>query len=59
LKVCGPAPIHQLLARRGFPGGDPQGDYMAMVCNDENKYLVCEHYKIRAKPKEAEKNEAE
>ncbi len=47
-EVCGPAPIHQLCARREFPCGDPRRDYVAMVCNDENEYLKCEHYKIRA-----------
>ncbi|MFH0803558.1 MAG: hypothetical protein V1877_00335 [Candidatus Tagabacteria bacterium] len=54
-KVCGPAPIHQRLARRAFSCGDPRRDYIAVVCNDEGRYLECEHYKIRAKPKEAEK----
>ena len=58
--ICGPAPIHQLWARREFPRGDPRGDYVAMVCNSKNKYLECEHYQIR-KLEEAkeDKNEAE
>jgi len=46
-KVCGPAPIQQLLARREFPDGDPKQNYVAMVCNGKNEYAVCEHYKIR------------
>ncbi len=54
LKVCGPAAIHQLLARREFPCGDPRGDYITTVCGEENRYLKCEFYKIRSRPKEAE-----
>ncbi len=52
LGICGPAPIHQLLARRAFPFGDPRRDYVAVVCNDKDKFLSCDHYKIRDKPKE-------
>jgi hypothetical protein len=57
--ICGPALIHQRLAQRAFPYGDPQRDYIATVCSDEGRCLECEHYKIRIKPKEAEKNETE
>ena len=51
-EVCGPAPIHQRLARRAFPYGDPRRDYKTMVCNDKNRYLECKYYKIRIKPPE-------
>jgi hypothetical protein len=47
--VCGPAPIHQRLARREFPHGDPQRDFITRVCNDKNRYLKCVYYKIREK----------
>ena len=57
-KVCGPAPIHQLQARREFLISDPRSDHVAMICNDKN-HLRCAYYKIRAKPKGVEENEAE
>jgi len=56
-QVCGAGPVRQSLAQRLFPLGDPQRDYIATVCSDENRYLECDHYKIR-KPEEVEKNEA-
>lgn len=45
--ICGPAPIHQRLARRAFSRGDPRRDYFAMVCNDKDKFFSCDYYKIR------------
>jgi len=53
-EVCGPAPIYQLQAQREFLCGDPQRDFITRVCGEKDRYLECEHYKIRDKPKEAE-----
>lgn len=51
--VCGAASVHDYWAKQTFLSRpDPRRDYIAMVCNDENRYLECEHYKIRTKPKE-------
>ena len=46
-EVCGPAPIHQRLARRAFSRSDPRRDYVAVVCNDKDKFLACDYFKIR------------
>lgn len=56
--ICGAALIRQYQAQQSFPHyGDPQGDHITTVCSDENRYLICEHYKIRSKPKDAEEVE--
>jgi len=45
-KICGSAPILQILARQAFAGGGPWQDHNAAVCDDKNKYLECKHYEI-------------
>jgi len=58
-QICGGAIVYDYWAKQTFPYGDQRREYIKTVCCGENKYLECERYKIRTKPKEVEKNETE
>lgn len=46
-KKCGAAMPREYRAKRLFQPGDPQRDFISNVCCSD-KYLECDHYKIRA-----------